>query len=340
MPNNQKHDMSTQSNPGVSAGAARAAGAGAPADAELAATLERVSHRPRPPRLPPVALRIRVKTSPLLRTLIPPRPLVDRAIRHGRALWDTSPEQRANALATMAAIVAGTERAGEVEALARKHLIEREVDKILFWRRWSCRLDDPSAAVVGEALASGRGVVVSACHSGAYYLAMRARPFRRAEQYSVVGAWFMEPPSHDYWGRRLARWRKGALGLPIPARGSFPVLAALLARGKLLYLFFDMPGSRETRFLGKTAMLADGTARLAAATDALVVPLRARRIASRVWLQVAPPLDPREHASAEELHRALAAHHERWILEEPEMMADPNSFGWEGGALPERWSRP
>ena len=60
----------------------------------------------------------------------------------------------------MAAIVAGTERAGEVEALARKHLIEREVDKILFWRRWSCRLDDPSAAVVGEALASGRGVVV------------------------------------------------------------------------------------------------------------------------------------------------------------------------------------
>ena len=71
---------------------------------------------------------------------------------------------------------------------------------------------------------------------------------------------------------------KARSGRPIPARGSFPMLAALLARGKLLYLFFDMPGSRETRFLGKTAMLADGTARLAAATDALVVPLRARRI--------------------------------------------------------------
>jgi lauroyl/myristoyl acyltransferase len=343
--------MSTQSNPGVPAGtraaaagpsadADRPAGPGAPADAEQDATLERVSRRPRPPRLPPVALRIRVKTSPLLRSLIPARPLVDRAIRHGRALWDTSPEQRANAIATMAAIVAGTARAEEVEALAQEHLIEREVDKVFFWRYWSCKLDDASAVLVREALSSGRGVVVSACHSGAYYLSMRERPFRRAEQYSVVGAWFMEPPSHDYWGRRLARWRKGALGRPISARGSFPILAALLARGKLLYLFYDMPGSRETRFLGKTAMLADGTARLAAATDALVVPLRARRIASRVWLQAAAPLDPRQHAGAEELHHALAAHHERWILEEPAMMADPNSFGWEGGALPERWSRP
>ncbi|HTC72238.1 MAG TPA: hypothetical protein VK655_05075 [Solirubrobacteraceae bacterium] len=332
--------MSTQSNPGVSAGVARAAGAALPGDPDLSAALQRLGRRPRPPRMPPVGLRIRVKTSPLLRSLIPARTLLDRAVRHGRALWETSPEQRENAVATMTAIVAGTARAGEVEALAREHLIEREVDRMFFWRRWSCRTDDPSTALLREALSSGRGVVFSACHSGAYYLAMRALPSRRDEQYSVVGAWFMEPPSHDYWGRRLARWRKGAHGFPVPARGSFPTLAALLARGKLLYLFYDMPGSRETRFLGKTAMLADGTARLAAETDALVVPLRARRSASRVWVQVAPALDAREYTGAGELHRALAAHHERWILEEPAMMTDPNGFGWEGGAGPQRWSRP
>jgi lauroyl/myristoyl acyltransferase len=332
--------MSTQSNPRVSRGDARAAGAAPSDDAELSATLARVARRPRPPRMPPVGLRIRVKTSPLLRSLIPARALLGRAVRHGRELWETSPEQRENAIATVAAIVAGTARGEEIEALAREHLIEREVDRVFFWRHWSCKLDDHSAVVVREALTSGRGVVVSACHSGAYYLSMRALPFRRAEQYSVVGAWFMEPPSHDYWGRRLARWRKGAHGLPITARGSFPILAALLARGKLLYLFYDMPGSRETRFLGKTAMLADGTARLAAATDALVVPLRAQRIGSRVWLQATAPLDPREHADAAALHRALAAHHERWILEEPAMMTDPNGFGWDGGAGPQRWSRP
>ncbi|HTA33100.1 MAG TPA: hypothetical protein VK721_06715 [Solirubrobacteraceae bacterium] len=332
--------MSTQSNPGLSAGAAPAAGAGLPGDPDLSAALERVGRRPRPPRMPPVGLKMRVKTSPLLRSLIPARPLVERAVLKAQALWDHSPEQRENAIATISAIVAGTERAGEVEALAREHLIEREVDKVFFWRRWSCKIDDPSAALLREALSSGRGVVLSACHSGAHYLSMRSLPAGHPKQYSVVGAWFMETPSHDYWGRRLARWRKGARGCPVPARGSFPILAALLARGELVYLLYDMPGSHETHFLGKTAMLADGTARLAVETGALVVPLRARRIGSRVWVQVAPALDARGYADAAELHSALATHHERWILEEPAMMTDPNGFGWDGGAGPQHWSRP
>ncbi|MCW3018117.1 MAG: hypothetical protein JWN10_425, partial [Solirubrobacterales bacterium] len=77
-----------------------------------------------------------------------------------------------------------------------------------------------------------------------------------------------------------------------------------------------------------------------AETDALVVPLRARRVGHRVCVQAAPALDPREHGGAAGLHQALAAHHERWILEEPAMMADPNSFGWEHGAGPRGWSRP
>jgi lauroyl/myristoyl acyltransferase len=307
---------------------------------DLSAALDAVGRRPPAPRMPPVGLKIRIKTSPLLRSLIPTRPLVGRAVRQGRALWDHSREQRENAIATMTAIVAGTSRAGEIEALAREHLIEREVDKVFFWQPWSPKIDDRSAALMREALSEGRGVVLSACHSGAYYLSMRALPARRGQQYSVVGAWFMQTPSHDYWGRRLARWRKGAKSRPVPARGSYPILAALLARGELVYLFYDMPGSRETHFLGKTAMLADGTARLALETDALVVPLRARRVGHRVWVQAAPALDPREHGGAEELHHALAAHHERWILEEPPMMADPNSFGWEHGAGARGWSRP
>lgn len=332
--------MSTPSNPGVTSGATHAAGTGLRTDADLSAALERVGRRPRPPRLPPVGLKLRVRTSPLLRSLIPARPMVQRAERRGRALWDRSPEQREHAIATISAIVAGTARGGEVEELARQHLIEREVDRVFFWRRWSCRIDDRSAALLGLALSSGRGVVLSACHSGAHYFSMRALPAGHPKQYSVVGAWFMETPSHDHWGRRLARWRKGARGCPVPARGSFPILAALLRQGELVYLLYDMPGARATSFLGKTAMLADGTARLAAETGALVVPLRARRVGSRAWVQVAPALDPREHAGAAELHRALAAHHERWILEEPAMMTDPNSFGWEGGAGPQGWSRP
>ena len=50
-----------------------------------------------------------------------------------------------------------------------------------------------------------------------------------------------------------------------------------------------------------------------------------------------PALDPREFADADELHDALAVLHERWILEEPAAMADPNSFGWDGGATALGW---
>jgi lauroyl/myristoyl acyltransferase len=336
-----EHDMSRQPNPGLSGAAGPPAPANASARAELSAALEALQHPPPAPRMPPARLDIRIKTAPLLRRLTPTRPLLARAVRRGVTLWETSPEQRANALATMTAILAGSYRAAEIEQLAREHLIEREVDNVFFWQQpWSADADDRSSALLHDAFSSGRGVLLSACHSGAYYRSLQAQALKGSRHYSVVGSWFLEQPSHDYWGRRIARWRKGVNSHPVLAKGSFPVLAALLARGQSVYLFFDMPGPRETRFLGKTAMLADGTARLAVGADALVVPLRARRRGNRVWTQAAPAFDPREHAGVGELHAALAAHHERWILEEPAMMADPNSFGWDQGARAQGWSRP
>ena len=124
----------------------------------------------------------------------------------------------------------------------------------------------------------------------------------------------------------------------MPARGSFEIVQTLLRRGEPVFLFFDMPGPRETRFLGKPVMLADGTAQLAARADALVLPLRSRRVGSEVWLDACAPLDPRDFASSDELHDALAAQHERWILENPAALEDPRSTGWE--ATVRAWTRP
>jgi lauroyl/myristoyl acyltransferase len=114
----------------------------------------------------------------------------------------------------------------------------------------------------------------------------------------------------------------------------------VLERGDVVFLFFDMPGSHQTHFLGKPAMLADGTARLAFGTDAIVLPLRSRSAGHRVSLDVGAPLDPHDFADVSELHAALAGLHERWILESPQAMADPRSFGWGAGATPREWSRP
>lgn len=306
---------------------------------ELSAALEAVSRR-RTPRMPPVKLGLRVKTSPPVRGLLPTGLLIARAERRGGALWESSPQDRQRAISAMRAIVAGTSRAGEIEQIAREHLIECEVDRVLFWQPWSAKIDQRSRALLRTALSADRGVLLSACHLAAYYRSMRALPVKRRQYYMVVAPWYVEEPSHDYWGRRQARFRKGTRGRTVLSTGSYRLLAALLERSECIYVYYDMPGRHETDFLGKTAMLADGTARLAIEADAPVLALRARRVGHHVWVDVAPPLDPREHVSADELHDALALVHERWILEEPAAMADPNSFGWDGGAGSEAWIRP
>jgi benzoate-CoA ligase family protein len=298
--------------------------------------------RPAPtPRMPPASLALRVKTSPLLRSVVPVGIALSRAERRGREIWERSSGEREQAIAAMETIVAGTPRAQELADLARAWLIEEKLDRALFWQHpWSATLDAQSAAHLEQALSADRGVVLSACHMGPYYRLQRVRPLDGPDTYLVPGAWFFERPSSNYWGRRLARWHKGTNSRLVPAKGSFRVIQALLERGERVLLFFDMPGARETRFLGKPVMLADGTAQLAMRADALVVPLRARREGPKVWVDVGAPLDPREFAGVDELTDSLAALHERWILERPETMADPRTFGWEQGASPQAWVAP
>ena len=280
-----------------------------------------------------------VKTSPLLRTLLPTRVAVSKAARRGQAIWERSAGEREDAIAGMEVIVAGTPRAPELRELARLAFIESKIDSALFWAQpWSAKVDARSAALINEALSGGRGVLLSSCHVGPYYRSHCAPPFNGRVTYLVAGSWFFEQPSSDYWGRRLARWRKGTKSRSLPADGSFGIVEALLRRGEPVFLFFDMPGPHETSFLGKPAMLADGTAQLAVRADALILPLRARRVGCHAWVDAGAPLDPREFSGPDELHDALAAVHERWILERPEAMEDPRHTGWEHGVSAQAWT--
>jgi benzoate-CoA ligase family protein len=318
-----------------------AGGASAEQASYTARVLDAVAQRPTPLRMPAAPLQVRVKTSPLLHGVVPPRLAVNRAVRRGNQIWEQSAPAREHALAAMETIVAGTPRADELHALARRHLIEEGVGRALFWQRpWSAKVDAVSAARIRHALSTDRGVLLSACHVGAYYRLQCAPPFEQHVTYIVPGPWYFEPPSPDYWGRRLARWHKGVKSHPVPAKGSFRIIQALLERGEPVFLFFDMPGPRETRFLGKRATLAEGSAQLAVRADALVLPVRARRVGHEVWVDVEASIDPRELGGVDQLHDALAALHERWILEDPATMEDPRNIGWEHGATAEAWVSP
>jgi lauroyl/myristoyl acyltransferase len=279
-----------------------------------------------------------------LRRVLPAQLLVRRAEARGAADWDAGQADREHALAAMEAIVGGTPRAGELERLARQHLIDREAHSVLFWLPWKMpSMDRTSIEHVRAALSSGRGVLASSCHLGPIFL--HIWPLSEMRMANVVsGPWFFEEPTPDAWGRRLARWRKQLEQRDerlLSSAGVFARASALLEQGELVIMYFDMPGSRRTQFLGKPVMLASGTARLAVATDALVLPVRARREGHRVWSDAQAPLDPRDFSGHEQLQDALAGAHERWILERPSALEDPNRGGaWEGGASAREWARP
>lgn len=306
----------------------------------LARALKELAERPAPPRMPSAPLGIRLKSSPWLHRLLPARLAVKRAEHRGQEVWEQSAEAREEALAAMDAIVAGTPRAEELQELARRHVIETNIDKALFWQQpWSAKVDPLAALRIREALAENRGVLFSSCHLGPFYRLQCAPPFKGRDTYLVPGAWFFKEPKPGYWGRRLARWHKGLPSHPVPATGSFRMIQALLERGESVFLSYDMPGPRDTYFLGKRATLAEGTAQLAVRADAIVLPVRTRRAGHRVWVDAAKPLDPRQ-LTVDELHNALAALHERWILENPAAAEDPRKTGWEHGATADAWVAP
>jgi lauroyl/myristoyl acyltransferase len=294
--------------------------------------------------MPSAPLRVRLGTTQPLRSVIPTRMAVARARRRGMRLWDRLPEERERARDAMATIVAGTPRAHEVETLARAHVIEGRVKEALFWQPWrTAPLAADDAENLRTALTSGRGVLLSTCHTGPYLHGLSALAGTGLVVHSA-SAWALDEPIPGHWGRRIAVRRNRAAERNerlVRSAGSYAVLAALLQRGEVVSVYFSMPGSLETHFLGKPVMLASGSARLATSCDALVLPLRARVNGHRVHVDVAAALDPRSYEGVETLHQALAMRHEHWLLQAPEAMEDPNRGGaWEGAARRERWSLP
>jgi lauroyl/myristoyl acyltransferase len=245
----------------------------------------------------------------------------------------------------MEAIVAGTARADQAEQLARQCLVEQAVLEELFWMPWRMpSIDRASANHAQAAFSSGRGVLISSCHLGA--IGLRLWPLSAPERriYTTAAQWYFEEPNSDYLGRRLARWWRQIARrneLVIPASGSFALLAQLLERGDAVQVYFDMPGGTRTQFLGKPVMLSSGSARLALATDALILPVTIRREGVGCRTEVCAPLDPRSHPDLEELQHALAGVHESLILEQPQALEDPNRPGaWEGLASAAEWANP
>jgi lauroyl/myristoyl acyltransferase len=300
-----------------------------------------VEYLPAPP-MPRASVGLMLKTSPALRRPLPTSWMVSRAERKARRLWAEHEPTRAHALRTMEAVVCGTEREGELEELARRYVIEAEAWEAIFWQPWEMPGVDQRSRELLERHCNGeRGVLLSACHLGPIFCKSKVLISMGIPLVVVAGDWWFAPPRSGYWGRRLARWQRGLPRVAlVRAKGTFDVLTSLLRQGAVVMVYYDLPGRHETRFLGKPVEIVDGTARLAVAADALVLPLRSRRQGARLMMEAHEPLDPRAVGGVDEVQDALARVHERLILEAPEEMNDPAEFGWSDQATATGWRRP
>jgi hypothetical protein len=214
-----------------------------------------------------------------------------------------------------------------LDSEARDHLAHHAVREEFIRRPWMVR-GTPVEGVehLQRAHATGRGVLVSYCHLGPFPGLGVTTAEHAADVHQVALAWLANPqPDPSQLARRQA-WRSmfTAAGVPlIVAEGCFPVVRDLLARGAVVVMAFDWPGSAESMFLGRPVALASGTARLSHMTGALVVPVMRYLHRWRPRTVFGPAIDPAHSAGWPDVHAAVAARHERWILERPAALEDP-----------------
>jgi Bacterial lipid A biosynthesis acyltransferase len=308
--------------------------------------VQRLADAERPiPRFELIFASRRERLSYHVRCRIPVRLKIAWAELLGRLDRWRSPDLLDEARKVNEPIIAGTRWQAEGDELARRRLVDERVREAGFWRTHWDR--DPVVGLehMHAALAEGRGVIVTFAHTGCMFgtFAPLWTEARRIT-YISTGSWFFDEPDGSDWSFRVEHWRRGlreSEGRIVCMGGSFGTLRALLERGEVVMIAFDMPGSKNMRFLGKEVALASGTAVAARETDSLVLPVRRRRRGLGLEVEFTPALDPRDYPDAGALQEALAAHHERWILERPASFEDPTRLGaWESGARPDAWVRP
>lgn len=195
-----------------------------------------------------------------------------------------------------------------VEELARRHLIEQIANSELGWRPWlgrAMRVD--GIEQLDAALARGRGVVIGLPHVGPMLLLIHALCARGVRPYLVAtGArsGVVSGPA-GRWREFQRRHREAAGCRTVWPGEAFPAARALLERGEVLVVPWDVRGSARVRLLDRPARVSAGAGHLAVATGAAVLPGLVWRERARPCARLGPPIDA--GAGADAVLEALAA---------------------------------
>jgi KDO2-lipid IV(A) lauroyltransferase len=247
-------------------------------------------------------LRQALHARPRMRRALGLRRAVRLARLRGRAEWRLRPGLRRAATARARTLLGRGADPGAVRVLARDHLLEGTMQGELTWQPWAAaRMPVRGIEHLEAARAGGRGAILAGAHVGpmlnlTYALAARGHPpyvvtLRRPDRPlppGPRGRWIRM--QHIQVERAGCRWVR--LGEP----GNYDLLRALLERGELCWLNWDVPGDLPVPLLGGTAHVRTGLARLALETGAQVVPGLSWREGDGHAAELLRPVDPVAHA--------------------------------------------
>jgi lauroyl/myristoyl acyltransferase len=272
-----------------------------------------------------------------------PAPLAFAALdRVQRLAAGRRPERQADARAAMAAVVGDTARECDLDELALAHLSADARGWEFMWRPWLLEAMPVEGLDRLTGIEPGRGIVFSTPHYGPL-VGLAALPLAIGEIDVAVGEHLAAPTvPAGYNGYQIEQTRRVIVQSgfrPLRAVSSLRAFDRTLREGGRVLLNFDVPGNTPVQFLGKTVELKNGTARMAAATGAVIVPTLPMPRRGGWYVHVDDPVDPREHPSWESALQAVADVHTRLVLQAPEYLESPLRDGGWAEATAEGWYR-
>lgn len=279
---------------------------------------------------PHLGVMARLQSSGAARRLYPVP--VGLALAKARAehVWRQDGAARAKAVASMELLVGETERAGEVQQLARAHLYQQRAYQELLFRP-EVVMNRPVAGLdrIREHARAGTGVILSVVHQG-HFAAHSACIARHGLPITVLIAPTLmgeQPPTHSGLLRaQLFRtFSSGENVSVLDSTGSYDVLRTQLESGGTVLLGCDLEGRTPVRFLGRTYGVPSGTGRLAMDTGAPVLPVHVVRDGHLERLEIGEPVLPADHDDHRSVLQAVFDRHAPTVLAWPEAVERPPS---------------
>lgn len=274
----------------------------------------------------------RLRASSALRRLVPAPWAMAGLDLAQRLAVRRDPARLDAARAAMEAVVGGTALEGDLERLAFRHLCAWARGWELMWRPWLLAGMPVEGAEALRDLEPGRGVVFSLPHYGPL-VGVAALPRVVGPVHAAVGEHMAaeEAPAgyNGYQNEQVRKVLRDSGFRLVRAAGSARTFTEVLEAGGRVLINLDVPGKTPVQFFGKTVELMSGTARLAASTDAVVVPVVPLPRGRKWYLHLDAPLDPRDHESWEDLLQATVTAVEGLVLRAPEYLESPlRDGGW------------